>query len=527
MKNILVIFLLLVSCFTVNGQSNNVTYSGKINGFNPSWNFNSGKVIVNNVVTNLSEIHIVPIDEEGNFSTNFFLNRNQECWISFPFFNSAVYFGQDKHIVQEFDVSDPKHVTSIFKGDFAQINNDVNKVRSLLNYDWDLIFKEIYNLSADDYKTYFSKIEKQKISKLDSIRETAGMNKKAYALAKGTITYSIAGNLIAINSNRETAFRMHENLPFDNREPLSLPVKLGPAYYSFLKDLNYNDKAAMEIHDYFIFVNRLKFLELITDQVEKVDNTALINQLKQSDTTDSETRAMIISLQNDMDKKATVSGSFEKVRPVVLTGLLDTDVTLELQLMELQDIAHTLDRQKIPLSDDSLKRIESIYKNPYLYAHIVRLNNKIKETIDASKSQEGYAINTISEGAGDRAFEEIIDRYKGKILFIDFWATWCAPCLQAIKEIKDIKAELKEDVVFLYITNDTSPESAYQVMTPTIEGEHYRLTPKEYAVIAKRFNIVGIPHYVIADRKGQILEDTFRWSHAEELKRKLIQLAKQ
>lgn len=526
MKNILVVFLLLVSCFTVNGQSNNVTYSGKINGFNPSWNFNSGKVIVNNVVTNLSEIHTVPIDKEGNFSTNFFLDRNQECWIGFPFFNSAVYFGPDKHILQEFDVSDPEHVTSIFKGDYEQINNDMNKVRSLFTYDWDLIFKEIYNFSADDYKTYFSRIEKQKISELDSIRDATGMSKKAYELAKGTINYSIAGNLIAINSNRETASRIHENLSFENKKPLFLPLKLGPAYYSFLKDLHYNDSEAMENFDYSIFINRLKFLELIADQAERVDYTAVINQLKESDTTNSETRSLIINLQDAMDKKATVSGSVEKVRPVVLTGLLDTDITLELQLMELQDIAQALDRQKIPLSDDSLKRIDSIYKNPYLHAQIVRLNNKIKETIDNNKLQEGYVVNTISEEAGDRAFEEIIDRYKGKILFIDFWATWCAPCLQAIKEIAHIKAELKEDVVFLYITNDSSPITAYNVMTPTIEGEHYRLTPQEYAVIAKRFNIVGIPHYVIADRKGQILEDNFRWSHAQELKRKLIQLAK-
>src|SRR5690606_12701442 len=127
---------------------------------------------------------------------------------------------------------DPDHVTSIFKGDNAQINNDMNKVRSLLTYNWDLIFKKIYNLSADDYIAYFSKIEEQKISKLDSIRAAGGMSKKAYELAKGTISYSIAGNLIAINNNRETASRIHENLSFENKEPKFLPLKIEPAYYS-------------------------------------------------------------------------------------------------------------------------------------------------------------------------------------------------------------------------------------------------------------------------------------------------------
>src|SRR5690606_32970005 len=114
----------------------------------------------------------------------------------------------------------------------------------------------------------------------------------------------------------------------------------------------------MEVHHYTMFINRLKYLDIIKDQAEKVDYTENINQLKQGDTTDNDVSSMILEMQESMDRKATVIGSIEKVRPLILIDLLKTDITLELQLFELQDIAQNMDRKQIPLTDDSLKRME-------------------------------------------------------------------------------------------------------------------------------------------------------------------------
>lgn len=44
-------------------------------------------------------------------------------------------------------------------------------------------------------------------------------------------------------------------------------------------------------------------------------------------------------------------------------------------------------------------------------------------------------------------------------------------------------------------------------MRPGIKGEHYRLTADEYSVLAKRFQINGIPHYAIANKKGIVVEN--------------------
>ena len=48
-----------------------------------------------------------------------------------------------------------------------------------------------------------------------------------------------------------------------------------------------------------------------------------------------------------------------------------------------------------------------------------------------------------------------LDQFKGKTVFINFWATWCKPCLQEMPSIESAQAELKDqNVVFLLASNE-------------------------------------------------------------------------
>lgn len=105
-------------------------------------------------------------------------------------------------------------------------------------------------------------------------------------------------------------------------------------------------------------------------------------------------------------------------------------------------------------------------------------------------------------------FDDIISRYKGKVIIIDFWATWCGPCIEAHGEMKHVKAKYahRDDVAFLYVTNESSDLGKWNDYIHVLGGEHYYLSDAQYEVICDHYNIRFIPTYMVFNRSGNLSE---------------------
>ena len=105
--------------------------------------------------------------------------------------------------------------------------------------------------------------------------------------------------------------------------------------------------------------------------------------------------------------------------------------------------------------------------------------------------------------APENILQTIIDKYKGKAVLIDLWATWCGPCRAGHKTMAPMKEQMKgQNIQFVYITSSSSPPTTWQEMIKDIDGDHYYLTEEQKNYILNHFESIGIPTYAIYDTKG-------------------------
>ena len=127
-------------------------------------------------------------------------------------------------------------------------------------------------------------------------------------------------------------------------------------------------------------------------------------------------------------------------------------------------------------------------------------------TVSANK--QGLASNAhyldMTDVAPDSILKTILDRYKGKTVLIDIWATWCIPCMQGHEKMKPLKEELRDkDIVYIYLTSTTSKYDKWKDYITDISGEHYFLTQEQLDGIFQQLNKNSYPTYAVFSPNGE------------------------
>ena len=100
-----------------------------------------------------------------------------------------------------------------------------------------------------------------------------------------------------------------------------------------------------------------------------------------------------------------------------------------------------------------------------------------------------------------------LSQFKGHVVLIDFWASWCVPCIDNLPYLRKIKKKTADwPVVFLNISLDAD-EAAWReaIDKHEVEGVHVRADGWN-AEVAKTYQVMGIPSYYLVDSQGLIVE---------------------
>lgn len=175
---------------------------------------------------------------------------------------------------------------------------------------------------------------------------------------------------------------------------------------------------------------------------------------------------------------------------------------------------HALRNTYKPLGKPALDFAEAHIHTPAALNAVRALNDKYEQRSNFMvKNTENFKSNDAVKDMtdGEKIFRKIIEPYKGRIIILDVWGTWCGPCKAALAHSQEEYEQLKNfDVVYLYLANNSPEESWKNVIKEyNVTGDnvvHYNLPADQQEAVENFLGVQAYPSYRLIDRKGQVLD---------------------
>lgn len=545
---------------------------GYIKGYDYRLGFETGMIYIGNQLTREEYPIVAEINPDGRFEAEIPLIHPIKTYIRIykQGFNFYLEPGTTIALVldwKEFLLADRyrdrryKFKNIKYYGPLAKINRELNAFTpDRIDYRND--FKKwIKTLPPSDFQTKILNLYSQNKTKLNTYLTENSISKKAEDYLKANIKLIASTDMFDYVDERNYLKRK------DSTNNI-LKMEVPDSYYDAMQDLlPVNEPAALASNQYSTLINRLEYAEKlmkvernlgranyrnpaktileyfedegivleekykkflkpnINDKSSKLDSLERVNLSKEF------SEKYSTELQNHYkkyieilpDERARIALEKWYKKDSLLVHFFGIDKSLASDIIKVRALKFWFGAWGKETSELVWQDLKQDIGNSFVKAEGQRMYDKAypeeqlnKTVIDGNIVASNIANKNkliLPKGKGTIAFRNITDPFKGKILFIDFWATTCGPCIANIKRMKETREKYKDnpDFEFIFITDESqSPKKQYDKFIAEQELEHvYRVDQSTFHRFRDLFSFNGIPQYIVLDKAGNVVDADF------------------
>ncbi len=547
---------------------------GYIKGYDIRSGFSTGIIYISNELTREDSPVVAQIYQDGRFEAKLPVNYPRQTYI---------YFKSQSHNIIPFYI-EPGHTLGIILdwNDFLQADRQRNIRYSFQKISFLGPLAEIntqimsVKLNEPDYQNFESLVKTQD-PKSFSVGQAVVLKENLEIIKKAQQTNQLSPEALAILKSEALTNNAAFHFDYLDRRKyllkndttnkiLKAPVPAN--FYDFLKYMPLSDNSLLAASNFGTFINRFEYCEPFTRSEKTITTVAKpsksffeylteagvkfteddkkiiawwesLNTGKAIDVQSENSKLMIKKISDLSQKYSNHIPGYEKkylnkargnvkenyhlkkwrLCDSILVNEFGLKPNLVYEICKTRSLAFALKTMTKDEARSFVTTLDNGITNPFLLQENERIFNKTFPSVN----KVSYSLPA---GKATDIFRKIIDPFKGKLLFIDFWATTCGPCVSGIRNMKSTREKYKDnkDFEFIFITSDGgSPQAAYDNFVKEQELKNtFRISENDHNYLRQLFNFNGIPHYVAIDADGKVINDDFAMHNFDYLLNEIL-----